>query len=152
MGASICTGWRDCTPGSRRIAHAILCTRSSCDSWKRSRKQPPTCSAPPSTCWNRPRRRCTAVALRGGVEPAGLLFTHPRAETVFTDWPLLQRSTVHALRLAAGRFPAARASVTLPTRSRGPRRSSARWGRSTAWEDCAGPSRCSCPWKWGASS
>ncbi|NBM15928.1 helix-turn-helix transcriptional regulator [Streptomyces sp. GC420] len=34
-----------------------------------------------------------------------ILFTHPRARTVFTDWELLRRSTVHALRLNAGRFP-----------------------------------------------
>jgi transcriptional regulator with XRE-family HTH domain len=34
-----------------------------------------------------------------------VLFTHPQAKTVFTDWQLLQRSTVHALRLNAGRFP-----------------------------------------------
>ncbi|MGW3247946.1 helix-turn-helix transcriptional regulator [Streptomyces sp. NPDC001070] len=34
-----------------------------------------------------------------------ILFTHPQAKTVFTDWQLLRRSTVHALRLNAGRFP-----------------------------------------------
>lgn len=34
-----------------------------------------------------------------------ILFTHPRAGTVFADWRLLQRSTVQALRLNAGRFP-----------------------------------------------
>jgi transcriptional regulator with XRE-family HTH domain len=34
-----------------------------------------------------------------------LLFTHPRAKTVFTDWPQLVVQVVHALRLNAGRFP-----------------------------------------------
>ncbi|MFI6488737.1 hypothetical protein [Streptomyces sp. NPDC050564] len=34
-----------------------------------------------------------------------ILFTHPRAKAVFTDWELLRRSTVYALRLNAGRFP-----------------------------------------------
>jgi transcriptional regulator with XRE-family HTH domain len=34
-----------------------------------------------------------------------VLFTHPRAKTVFTDWELLRRSTVYALRLNSGRFP-----------------------------------------------
>lgn len=34
-----------------------------------------------------------------------ILFTHPQAKTVFTEWELLQRSTIHALRLNAGRFP-----------------------------------------------
>ncbi|MFC4036249.1 helix-turn-helix transcriptional regulator [Streptomyces polygonati] len=34
-----------------------------------------------------------------------VLFTHPEAKTVFTDWELLRRSTVYALRLNAGRFP-----------------------------------------------
>ncbi|MFI6079692.1 helix-turn-helix domain-containing protein [Streptomyces sp. NPDC051217] len=34
-----------------------------------------------------------------------ILFTHPRAKAVFTDWDLLRRSTVFALRLNAGRFP-----------------------------------------------
>lgn len=34
-----------------------------------------------------------------------ILFTHPQASTVFTDWELLRRSTVYALRLNAGRFP-----------------------------------------------
>lgn len=35
-----------------------------------------------------------------------ILFTHPEAKTVFAEWELLRRSTVHALRLNAGRFPA----------------------------------------------
>ncbi|MEV7690328.1 helix-turn-helix transcriptional regulator [Streptomyces bungoensis] len=34
-----------------------------------------------------------------------ILFTHPRAKEVFAEWELLRRSTVHALRLNAGRFP-----------------------------------------------
>ncbi|MFF7646187.1 helix-turn-helix domain-containing protein [Streptomyces canus] len=34
-----------------------------------------------------------------------ILFTHPQAKRVFTDWELLQRSTIYALRLNAGRFP-----------------------------------------------
>lgn len=34
-----------------------------------------------------------------------ILFTHPAAKTVFTDREMLRRSTVHALRLNAGRFP-----------------------------------------------
>ncbi|WP_440069435.1 helix-turn-helix domain-containing protein [Streptosporangium sp. OZ121] len=34
-----------------------------------------------------------------------VLFTHPEARTVFVDCELLRRSTVHALRLNAGRFP-----------------------------------------------
>jgi transcriptional regulator with XRE-family HTH domain len=34
-----------------------------------------------------------------------ILFTHPQAEVVFVDWQLLQRTTVHALRLNAGRLP-----------------------------------------------
>ncbi|MBO2442085.1 helix-turn-helix domain-containing protein [Actinomadura nitritigenes] len=34
-----------------------------------------------------------------------ILFTHPQSKAVFTDWQLLQRSTVYALRLNAGRFP-----------------------------------------------
>lgn len=34
-----------------------------------------------------------------------ILFTHPGAKTVFTEWETLRRSTVHALRLNAGRFP-----------------------------------------------
>jgi transcriptional regulator with XRE-family HTH domain len=34
-----------------------------------------------------------------------ILFTHPEAQTVFTEWELLRRSTVYALRLSAGRFP-----------------------------------------------
>ncbi|MEU1410762.1 helix-turn-helix transcriptional regulator [Streptomyces sp. NPDC005731] len=34
-----------------------------------------------------------------------ILFTHPRAKTVFTDRELLRRSTVYALRLNAGQFP-----------------------------------------------
>ncbi|MGI5498647.1 helix-turn-helix transcriptional regulator [Lentzea sp. CA-135723] len=35
-----------------------------------------------------------------------ILFTHPQAKVVFTDWELLRTATVHALRLNAGRFPA----------------------------------------------
>ncbi|MFD8078375.1 helix-turn-helix transcriptional regulator [Streptomyces sp. NPDC059718] len=35
-----------------------------------------------------------------------ILFTHPRGGEVFTDRELLRRSTVYALRLNAGRFPA----------------------------------------------
>lgn len=34
-----------------------------------------------------------------------VLFTHPEAKTVFVDWPVVVRATVHALRLNAGRFP-----------------------------------------------
>ncbi|MFD4668899.1 helix-turn-helix domain-containing protein [Lentzea sp. NPDC058450] len=34
-----------------------------------------------------------------------ILFTHPLAKQVFTDWELLRGATVHALRLNAGRFP-----------------------------------------------
>lgn len=34
-----------------------------------------------------------------------ILFTHPQSATVFTDWQMLRRSTVQALRLNAGRFP-----------------------------------------------
>ncbi|TDO67492.1 hypothetical protein EV651_103405 [Kribbella sp. VKM Ac-2571] len=34
-----------------------------------------------------------------------ILCTHPQAEVVFADWQLRQRSTVHALRLNAGRLP-----------------------------------------------
>jgi transcriptional regulator with XRE-family HTH domain len=35
-----------------------------------------------------------------------VLFTHAEARTVFVDWPVVVRATVHALRLNAGRFPA----------------------------------------------
>ncbi|MFB2596442.1 helix-turn-helix transcriptional regulator [Herbiconiux sp. P17] len=34
-----------------------------------------------------------------------ILFTHPAARTVFTEWPTVTRATVHALRLNAGLFP-----------------------------------------------
>jgi hypothetical protein len=34
-----------------------------------------------------------------------ILFTHPAARDVFTEWPMVTRSTVHALRLNAGLFP-----------------------------------------------
>lgn len=34
-----------------------------------------------------------------------ILFTHPRAKEVFAEWPVVTRSTVHALRLNAGLFP-----------------------------------------------
>ncbi|NYI91834.1 transcriptional regulator with XRE-family HTH domain [Amycolatopsis endophytica] len=34
-----------------------------------------------------------------------ILFTHPAARTVFVDWTVVVRATVHALRLSAGRFP-----------------------------------------------
>lgn len=37
-----------------------------------------------------------------------VLFTHPEATTVFAEWPVVARNTVHALRLNAGRFPADR--------------------------------------------
>jgi transcriptional regulator with XRE-family HTH domain len=37
-----------------------------------------------------------------------ILFTHPQAKTVFTEWPSVARNTVHALRLNAGYFPADR--------------------------------------------
>jgi len=34
-----------------------------------------------------------------------ILFTHPEARNVFAEWDIVCRSTVHALRLSAGRFP-----------------------------------------------
>ncbi|MFD7288725.1 hypothetical protein [Streptomyces sp. NPDC059863] len=34
-----------------------------------------------------------------------VLFGHPDARKVFTQWPTVARATVHALRLNAGRFP-----------------------------------------------
>ena len=34
-----------------------------------------------------------------------ILFTHPAAQTVFAEWPLVTGATVFALRLNAGRFP-----------------------------------------------
>lgn len=42
-----------------------------------------------------------------------ILFTHPRAREVFAEWPLVSRSTVHALRLNAGLFPDDRSSADL---------------------------------------
>ncbi|WP_249227790.1 helix-turn-helix transcriptional regulator [Kutzneria sp. CA-103260] len=35
-----------------------------------------------------------------------ILFTHPRAKTVFAEWPVVAGATVHALRLNSGYFPA----------------------------------------------
>jgi transcriptional regulator with XRE-family HTH domain len=37
-----------------------------------------------------------------------ILFTHPEAKTVFTEWPSVARAAAHALRLNAGYFPADR--------------------------------------------
>jgi transcriptional regulator with XRE-family HTH domain len=42
-----------------------------------------------------------------------ILFTHPEATTVFTDWPTLVPAVVHALRLNAGLFPADREITAL---------------------------------------
>ncbi|WP_448003185.1 helix-turn-helix transcriptional regulator [Agromyces bauzanensis] len=42
-----------------------------------------------------------------------ILFTHPRATEVFAEWPLVTRTTVHALRLNAGLFPGDRAITDL---------------------------------------
>lgn len=42
-----------------------------------------------------------------------ILFTHPEATTVFTDWQLLREATVHALRLNAGLLPREQSITTL---------------------------------------
>ena len=42
-----------------------------------------------------------------------ILFTHPRARTVFTEWPTVSSATVHALRLNSGMFPADRGITAL---------------------------------------
>jgi hypothetical protein len=42
-----------------------------------------------------------------------ILFTHPAARSVFTEWTTVTRATVHALRLNSGLFPADRAIAAL---------------------------------------
>src|SRR6202040_921293 len=44
----------------------------------------------------------------GELNMVRILFTHPQAKTVFTEWPSVARNTVQALRLNAGYFPADR--------------------------------------------
>ncbi|MGQ5261674.1 helix-turn-helix domain-containing protein [Micromonospora sp. ZYX-F-536] len=41
----------------------------------------------------------------GTTNMVRVLFEHPRARTVFPDWPTLTENVVHALRLNAGLFP-----------------------------------------------
>lgn len=42
-----------------------------------------------------------------------ILFTHPAAKTVFAEWPVVTRATVHALRLNDGLYPNDRAITDL---------------------------------------
>ncbi|GGT41068.1 MmyB family transcriptional regulator [Streptomyces chromofuscus] len=72
-----------------------------------SRSRPQTSWGPPSTDVLATNRVADALLSPFGEERnmPRILFTHPRAKTVFAEWPVVAAATVDALRLNEGRFP-----------------------------------------------